>query len=88
MLYQPDGLPNIEGSAYSMGIGKEKVTSLFTGAFSKSIEGSSLVQGGPDNAAGKFNGTLILNAHESNNIYGNSNFVQPKNVSLMPILKY
>ena len=29
-----------------------------------------------------------FNAHLSNEIYGTSNYVQPKNVSILPLLKY
>ena len=82
------GLPNIVGSAYSVGLGREATTSTFTGAFSTSTEGNATVQGGPDNTAGKFNGTLRLDASKSNTIYGNSNTVQPPSKGVHVCIRY
>ena len=31
---------------------------------------------------------MLLNANNSSQIYGNSTYVQPKSVSVLPILKY
>lgn len=77
-MYQEDGLPNITGtfggSAYGATVG---------GAFSDIGGRSSYERGG-----GGSNCIVDFNASRSNSIYGKSNFVQPKSVSILPILKY
>ena len=82
------GLPNITGSAFSAGLGREATTSSFTGAFATSTEGNATVQGGADNTAGKFNGTLRIDASKSNEIYGNSTTVQPPSKTVHVCIRY
>lgn len=82
------GLPNITGSAFSAGLGREATTSTFTGAFATSTEGNATVQGGADNTAGKFNGTLRIDASKSNAIYGNSTTVQPPAKGVHVCIRY
>ena len=77
-MYQEDGLPNITGtfggSAYGATVG---------GAFSDIGGRSSYERGG-----GGSNCIVGFDASRSNPIYGNSDTVQPKSVSILPILKY
>ena len=82
------GLPNITGSAFSAGLGRESTTSTFAGAFSTSTEGNATVQGGNDNTAGKFNGTLRIDASKSNAIYGKSTTVQPPSKGVHVCIRY
>ena len=82
------GLPNITGSAFSAGLGREATTSTFTGAFATSTEGNATVQGGADNTAGKFNGTLRIDASKSNSIYGKSTTVQPPSKGVHVCIRY
>ena len=82
------GLPNITGSAFSAGLGREATTSTFAGAFSTSTEGNATVQGGNDNTAGKFNGTLRIDASKSNSIYGKSTTVQPPSKGVHVCIRY
>ena len=75
--YQADGLPNITGE---FGSGE---TYYGAGAFYQNgdISGGTAVGGVKDSK-------ISFNASRSNSIYGNSNQVQPKSVSIIPILKY
>ena len=85
--YQADGLPNIVGTFYSSNW-KQRYssgTSLSpsSGAFTHTNDGGT---GGQN--WGACGGVFTLNASRSNSIYGKSSYVQPKNVSIIPILKY
>lgn len=82
------GLPNMTGSAYSVGLGRESTTSTFSGVFATSSEGNATVQGGSDNTAGKFNGTLRFDASKSNSIYGKSTTVQPSSKTVHVCIRY
>lgn len=75
-IYQADGLPNITGR-----IGD--ATGIMDGAFYD----TGYTAGGASTTANPFR-QAGFNASRSNPIYGNSSYVQPKNVSLTPILKY
>ena len=78
--YQPDGLPNITGTQY--GCGHDGYMDC-SGAIYK-IGGAYGGMSSMDwnNPAWGFNANL------SNAIYGNSQYVQPKSVSILPIIKY
>ena len=79
-IYQPDGLPNITGFTASIqGFGEPQPT----GAFGLS---SQTAWHGHDGGWGR--PIIDFDASRSNAIYGQSNFVQPKSVSILPILKY
>ena len=84
--YQPDGLPNIKGTATAIGgsCGFPRSTATFTGAFynSKTLAEAFSVSSGGDGA------TFAMDASRYNKIYGASAYVQPKSVSILPILKY
>lgn len=72
--YQPDGLPNITGNIYAFAGGGGALRTLY--------QVNNFGGGGvPQNY-------IEFNAQKSNEIYGKSDNVQPKNVSLLPILKY
>lgn len=77
--YQPDGLPNH----------RHKIDVLYA----RHGEGGSQFANGQW-SNGDWDWTRInpdkytVYASEDNAIYGNSNYVQPKNVSLLPIIKY
>lgn len=83
-VYQADGLPDIIGSFRGMsGVYGGVETG---GAFTGSRLGG---QGVSHNNSAHWSPTIFtFNAKNSNSIYGNSSYVQPKNVSLTPILKY
>lgn len=80
--YQPDGLPNIQGTVNSSG---DTGFSGGTGALYSDRGNTGMYA---QNWYGSPNGRIVLDASKSSNIYGKSNFVTPKNVSLLPILKY
>ena len=85
--YQPDGLPNITGSLptiYNQSVAYERGRSTISGAFGGSR--ISDTQGSGSGVMNLFN--VNLNASLSSPIYGNSDTVQPKSVSILPILKY
>ena len=81
-VYQVDGLPNITGRIYfdgtNQGFGAE-------GAF---YRGANYGNYGQDHKSGFGNPNFYFDASRSSAIYGKSSYVQPKNVSLTPILKY
>lgn len=81
--YQADGLPNITGSfTYTRAYG---YSDAFSGAFSTSqVVTTSWSSRGWDWS----NRIADFNASRSSSIYGNSQYVQPKSVSMIPILKY
>lgn len=84
--YQPDGLPNITGyiDPYSDHSGASIGTRNGSGAMYSTGSGTIMSRretGGGGNGIG-------FQASRSNSIYGASSFVQPKSVSLIPILKY
>lgn len=81
--YQPDGLPNITGQFGSVCRGSD-TNATCNGPFTR-VDGSWW---GPE-----LNGTsqyahVTFNLKNGNPIYGNSDTVQPKSVSILPILKY
>lgn len=76
-IYQPDGLPNITG--YMNGVQEEGQGS--GGCFYN--DGSSSGSSG-----GTHDWNIRFDASRSNPIYGKSSYVQPKNVSITPLLKY
>lgn len=79
-IYQSDGLPNITGFTASIqGFGEPQPT----GAFGLN---SQTAWHGHDGGWGR--PIIDFDASRSNAIYGQSNFVQPKSVSILPILKY
>ena len=82
--YQADGLPNITGSLPFDSFLLETSTSLITGAF------GSFYSPHRNRKTTEMTGnyTVDFNASRSNRIYGSSSFVQPKSVSLLPIIKY
>ena len=79
--YQADGLPNITGG-WTWDFVKNKSTG--TGAIAR----------GTKHASGGGSGSTLdyvdysFDASRSNAIYGKSEYVQPKSVSILPILKY
>ena len=77
-------LPNIKGNVSWTGNGRDVGDySIKNGCFSGSY------RGGYGNGQQYSNGYVInFNASLSNPIYGNSDTVQPKNISILPILKY
>ena len=84
--YQGDGLPNITGTATAIGnsCGFPRSSAVFTGAFynAGTLSEAFSVSSGGDGAI------FAIDASRSNSIYGKSSYVQPKSVSLIPILKY
>ena len=79
-IYQPDGLPNITGFvplAYRNNSNKP-----ISGAFYDA--GYTISNGSDDKTTNSFG----FDASRSNPIYGASEYVQPKSVSILPILKY
>lgn len=78
--YQPDGLPNITGSVITSGAILSSASGVFTvGTNTRNRDDVLDIYG---------NSLLSFNASSSNPIYGNSDTVQPKSVSILPILKY
>lgn len=85
-VYQADGLPNITGSIYV-----SNYTQKYDSGTSGSASGAFRVtkDGGTTGSSWvSCGGTYDFNASRSNSIYGKSSYVQPKNVSVTPILKY
>ena len=80
--YQQDGLPNITGS---INISNQWYDGS-SGAFTHSYGGGSNRCG--DGGSYPHRTVYDFNASRSSRIYGTSNYVQPKNVSMLPILKY
>lgn len=79
-MYQEDGLPNITGSVITSGAILSSASGVFTvGTNAKNRDDVLDIYG---------NSLLSFNASHSNPIYGNSDTVQPKSVSILPILKY
>lgn len=80
--YLQAGLPNIIGSAYDVIFGGRQEG---TGALSDTNRGGSQ---NVQNGSGNFSfGTIVLDAHDSNSIYGNSNTVQPESIVGMWLVK-
>ena len=80
------GLPNITGAINSLVV-NEDVTASASGALTVTSQTSSSAWGFEgDGVNNRYQ--IGLNASKSNAIYGKSNYVQPKSVSLIPILKY
>ena len=80
--YQPDGLPEISGGVNFGG-----------GTYLESASGACSLTYYAGNAYaerwyGNNNRGFTFRASAYNNIYGNSNYVQPKSVSTLPIIKY
>ena len=75
--YQSDGLPNITG--YLMG-----TESVGSGAFTSSLGARRPGGGGQSDAQGNY----WFDASRSNGIYGSADHVRPRNVSILPIIKY
>ena len=84
-VYQVDGLPNIKGHA-GWAYNGYTASGSYSGAFWHNTSGSYFGTTGGGNMGSSY--LLGLDASRSNPIYGNSSYVQPKNVSLTPILKY
>lgn len=75
--YQPDGLPNITGTTR----GCDDNSGAWTGCF---YQGYTVGK-----CSGDYNGTVgYFDASRSSSVYGNSQYVQPKSVSMLPIIKY
>jgi hypothetical protein len=92
-VYQADGLPNITGS-FAPSEGDNGGIVRF-GASSNKITSGALFLGSTTTAKVAtetnntwFAGVLSFDASRSSSIYGSSSTVQPKSVSLTPILKY
>lgn len=82
--YQADGLPNITGQ-FDMFSGRAAIiANSATGAFSSATS----IGAGSHSDYSKGHKNVYFNASKSNAIYGNSDYVQPKSVSIIPILKY
>lgn len=84
-IYQADGLPNIKGHA-GWAYNGYTASGSYSGAFWHNTSGSYFGTTGGGNMGSSY--LLGLDASRSNPIYGKSSYVQPKNVSLTPILKY
>ena len=87
--YQPDGLPNITGQVYTQNIavgGNGKQWQTVSGALYSSSYNQSA--GASGNSWFTVNNSINIDASRSSSIYGSSSYVQPKNVSILPILKY
>ena len=82
--YQPDGLPNITGAFRMTGNGYSG-GAYFNGCFYNA--GGTYACETQDDYRMRCN-NIGINASLSSSIYGKSDFVQPKNVSMLPILKY
>ena len=86
--YQPDGLPNIKtpDSAPSSS------SSMLTWQGEKNVEYGPLIfekyANGAYSGSGQGATRLRFDASKANPIYGASEYVQPKSVSILPILKY
>ena len=82
-VYQADGLPNITGKFKCNDITDNVTTPTTSGALYATHDGAR------DAANGQNTGWSInFDASKSNAIYGKSSYVQPKSVSIIPILKY
>lgn len=79
-VYQPDGLPNITGGYQHDGWSGYGYYGAVTANVGRPYTGTG--QGGTTSNGFKFD------ASRSSSIYGKSSYVQPKNVSILPILKY
>ena len=80
--YQEDGLPNIEGTFSTFYLWSQGNAS---GAFKLTQTNSG---GAGGSGAPWYTYTASMDASRSNSIYGASDYVQPKSVSIIPILKY
>ena len=90
-VYQADGLPNIIGGSVYFPRNEDDTR----GADGTGALYSSLIKGNTYDYKMGFDGdneydlmSLNFNASRSNSIYGKSSYVQPKSVSITPILKY
>ena len=76
--YQQDGLPNITGNFSKTKRDVANGSFYFIG--SGGVNSMQATSG---------SGSIVgFSASRSNSIYGSSSYVQPKNVSMLPILKY
>ena len=78
--YQPDGLPNITGGYQHDGWSGYGYYGAVTANIGRPYTGTG--------QSGTTTNGFKLDASKSSSIYGKSDNVQPKNVSLLPILKY
>ena len=78
--YQPDGLPNITGVYQHDGWSGYGYYGAVTANIGRPYTGTG--------QSGTTTNGFKLDASKSSSIYGKSDNVQPKNVSLLPILKY
>ena len=85
-VYQPDGLPNIEGFFKGL-VGRGNILEEdYSGCITLTKQGSTAWgHSGDRHWTWRY---ANINAHNASSIYGTSNYVQPKSVSLIPILKY
>lgn len=81
-VYQEDGLPNITGRIGGLCFDNTDARNGMTGAF---YWGSTDVYGAGGGHSDRYG---YFDASRSSSIYGNSQYVQPKSVSILPILKY
>ena len=87
--YQADGLPNITGYIEISKHGGTDTWWNWSGAlYSSNNAIKNAGYGQLANSNNSWNSALDFNASRSNRIYGSSSFVQPKSVSLLPIIKY
>ena len=85
--YQADGLPNITGN-FSVGSiqGRDCAVKWATGVFASQNASSGNALHRAESATAPTG--ITFDASRSSSIYGNSNYVQPKSVSNIVILKY
>ena len=83
-VYQQDGLPNITGGfqVSNLWVHSNAASGAFTDTYVSGTNNAG--NGGTRAQSHRFD----FNASRSSSIYGRSNYVQPKNVSMLPILKY
>ena len=87
--YQADGLPNITGYIEISKHGGTNTWWNWNGALYSSNNGiSGRGYGQLKHENNNWNSALDFNASRSNGIYGSSSYVQPKSVSLLPIIRY
>lgn len=86
--YQTDGLPNITGTILRVSGLITNQTIGATGAFSNTSSWGNAQRSGTSSNYWMTGNNLDFYASRSNSIYGKANYVQPKSVSILPILKY
>lgn len=87
--YASDGLPNIEGGfSWSDGIGGLSVFVAFNGAFTGEYNNlGRIARGDVASSNEAFYNRIILNASNSNSIYGNADEVRPKTMYGIWVIK-